>query len=864
MKKLLTLLMMTLIAISANAQAVIAEIDWSQEDAFNYWCSGENGSTAVVGAEGLEINVPAAGENYWNPQTIVLNIPGKPVFENPNSPAILAEDGAYRVIITAKHPAGHLQINLGTYDDGVSLQKDFEVSETADFEDIIVDFSEGWPADCFSNVHVLWQSGALPGFSVIKNVQVIDLKKGENWTIAGDKNLLEADWDATNTKNRMYYLEGEKYILQKTELRLTQGTYHYKVFKDNLTQESYPSSNASLVINEDGVYNVNFTFNSSTKDLSATATKVEVWTIAGDKNLLGSNWDATDKANKMRLSSENFILTKTNLTLPKGVYQYKVFKDYAKSESYPSSNASLRIEEDATFTINFIFNSNTKELSAIATKTDGLFFNYIPKGKVAELIQNPNKYKGTVIIPSSVTHDGQEYTVTKIGDNAFSDCSSLTSVTIPSSVTTIGYSAFNDCSSLKSVTIPNNVSSIGERVFYGCRSLTTLTIPSNVTSIGSSAFSGCSSLTSLTIPSSVTSIGNYAFSACSSLTSVTIPSSVTSIGNNAFNGCKAIRSIDFLPNTISTISDGMFSGCSGLTSVTIPNNVTSIGNSAFSGCSRLTSLSIPNSVTSIGSSAFSSCSSLTSLNIPSNVTAIYDYVFSGCSSLTSITIPNSVMSIGWQAFFGCSGLTSVIIPNSVTSIGSSAFSNCSKLSSITIGEGVSWIYSNAFANCQQLTDVYCLAENVPNTNSDAFSDSYIDYTTLHVPSASLNNYKNAEPWKNFKNKVALSGEDIPETPKCAKPTITYNNGVITFSCETEGVEFISEVKANDNKKEYNNKIILSNTYTVSVYATKTGYDNSETVTMEVIGTGGILGDLTGDGKVDVADHVKLSNIIMNK
>ena len=162
-------------AIEPGGEPVIAEIDWTQQEAFNNWCSGENGSTAVVGAEGLEINVPAAGDNYWNPQTVVLNIEGEKVADNPDAPAILAEDGRYQVIIVAKHPAGHLQVNLGTWDDGVSLQKDFDVEEAADFHEIVVDFSEGWPADCFSNVHVLWQSGALPGLSVLKSIQIIDL-----------------------------------------------------------------------------------------------------------------------------------------------------------------------------------------------------------------------------------------------------------------------------------------------------------------------------------------------------------------------------------------------------------------------------------------------------------------------------------------------------------------------------------------------------------------------------------------------------------------------------------------------------------------------------------------------------------------
>ena len=186
MKKLFTLVAMALMAVGANAQKVIAEIDWSTQEAFNNWCSGENGSTAVVGAEGLEINVPSAGENYWNPQTVVLNVEGEKVADNPDAPAFLEEDGQYKVVITAKHPAGHLQVNLGTWDDGVSLQKDFDVAEATDFEDIEIDFSEGWPADCFSNIHVLWQSGALPGLSVLKKIQVIDLNGGEGGEEGGE------------------------------------------------------------------------------------------------------------------------------------------------------------------------------------------------------------------------------------------------------------------------------------------------------------------------------------------------------------------------------------------------------------------------------------------------------------------------------------------------------------------------------------------------------------------------------------------------------------------------------------------------------------------------------------------------------
>ena len=142
-------------------------------------------------------------------------------------------------------------------------------------------------------------------------------------------------------------------------------------------------------------------------------------------------------------------------------------------------------------------------------------------------------------VKSAVIADG----VTSIGDSAFFDCTSLTSVTIPDSVTSIGYKAFGSCESLTSVTIPDSVTSIGDGAFSCCTSLTSVTIPNSVTSIGDSAFYDCTSLTSVTIPNSVTIIGVAAFSCCTSLTSVTIPDSVTIIGGSAFFDCDNLTDV---------------------------------------------------------------------------------------------------------------------------------------------------------------------------------------------------------------------------------------------------------------------------------------------------------------------------------
>ena len=204
MKKFFTLVAMAFMAYGANAQTLIAEMDWTKQDAFSFWCSGENESTATIGAEGLEINVPAAGENNWNPQTVVLNVEGEA------GVPFLAEDGHYKVVITCKHPAGHLQVNLGSWDDGVSLQDEWDVEAKDEFYDFEYDM-DGWPADCFTNVHVLWQSGNLPGKSVLQKVQIWDMNGegggSEGGETGGDGVLAEMDW--TTAEAFTFWCSGE-------------------------------------------------------------------------------------------------------------------------------------------------------------------------------------------------------------------------------------------------------------------------------------------------------------------------------------------------------------------------------------------------------------------------------------------------------------------------------------------------------------------------------------------------------------------------------------------------------------------------------------------------------------------------------
>ena len=447
----------------------------------------------------------------------------------------------------------------------------------------------------------------------------------------------------------------------------------------------------------------------------------------------------------------------------------------------------------------YLWKGKLECLSASFIYEDNVLFN-MDKSK---LISNRNQEAKSFIIPNGVM---------SIEKYAFSDCSSLISISVPKSVTSIGDGAFDGCSSLSSIAISDSITSISAWTFDGCSSLRSLVIPDSVTSIGNEAFRGCSSLCSLVIPDSVTSIGDGAFDGCSSLRSLVIPDCVTSIRDGAFDGCKSLRSL-VIPDSVTSIGDGAFSSCSSLRSLVIPDSVVnikgnpfchwkgkleclsasfiyednvlfnmdksklisfrnqeaksfiipdgvkSIGNRAFDYCYSLISISIPNSVTSIGDESFIDCSSLSNLVIPNSVTSIGAWAFDGCKSLRSFVIPDSVTSIGYGAFSYCSSLNSLVIPDSVTSIGDSAFEDCTSLSSLVIPDGVTSIGAWAFDRCSSLSSLV-IPDGVTSIRDYVFSGCS-SLSSLVIPNSVTSIGDSA-----FSGCSSLSSLVIPDSVTC--------------------------------------------------------------------------------------------------
>ena len=324
---------------------------------------------------------------------------------------------------------------------------------------------------------------------------------------------------------------------------------------------------------------------------------------------------------------------------------------------------------------------------------DGIYYNLTTKANIAEVSYGDKPYTFDVItIPSSVEYEGVVCNVTSIGEFAFKDCTALVTINMPSSIVSIGNSAFYGCSGLKEIVIPENVTNMEGFTFGHCTSLLTVTFPKTLISMP------------------------MAFDDCPNIESVYI--------KDLTAWCK----LNFWQRRCNPLNYASHLYVNGqeLTDLVVPEEVEVVGNS-FWGFKGLKSLVVPEGVKEIGPYAFGNCNNLASVTIANTVTKIDDYAFRSCKALTEIRIPNSVNHIGEEDFKGCTNLKELII-----------------------GSGLDYLGPASFSNCTELTDVYVYTNSRPKTYYDnSFSNSDINYATLHVRESLRSSFKSDIPWKNF-------------------------------------------------------------------------------------------------------------------
>ena len=424
--------------------------------------------------------------------------------------------------------------------------------------------------------------------------------------------------------------------------------------------------------------------------------------------------------------------------------------------------------------------------SAIATslsvaaydfESAGIYYNITGNNTVEVTYsdRDNNTYSGSISVPETVTNNGTEYSVTKIGEYAFQS-SAVTSVSMPECITSIGQYACNECGSLETVVLPTNLDDFsGWCIFRNCRNLKNIAIPENVTEIPNGTFINCSSLAAITIPHGVSEIGSNAFYGCSSLTSIEIPEGVEYLYEQVFYGCTALESVK-LPQNLLQIGNNCFYNCGALSDISLPSSIEIIGEGAFYNCENLASPTLPTSLRTLVKSAFQYCRNITTIVLPDGVASIPESCFDGCSSLESVTIPEGVTTIGEKAFFGCN-LNALTLPSTITSIG-----------------------GGAFINNYNLQSIICNAVTPPTLGENAIGSSVKE---IKVPISSIAAYKQANGWKNFSNycsgEVVNNGityhiDENGATITAAEATLTEAN--IPSVVEFEGNQY-PVIKIND-------------------------------------------------------------------
>lgn len=451
----------------------------------------------------------------------------------------------------------------------------------------------------------------------------------------------------------------------------------------------------------------------------------------------------------------------------------------------------MRRELSLKYLLAAVLASAGMNASAYDFEVDGLYYNILDESdKTVEVTNNGNGggLSGvySAVIPETVTYDGETYTVTVIGNEAFNYYTDLTNVEIPNTVTSIENRAFNGCWSLMEVKMGNSVKTIGDHAFFNCESLASIDFPETLESIGMEAFTSCNSLTEVYIPASV---NDYVFS---------------------FSRCENLMNINVDPDNQDFSSvDGVLYNKDQYMLTTVPGGKTSfefldvtgiINGEAFNGC-KISSLYIPATIRSITSNPFKYCENLTEINVDpaSQYYASVDGVLytkdmkvleAFPTAKTSVDIYDGTEEIGMMAFIHCDGLTSVEIPNSVTTIGNQALWECNNLERITLGSSVAEIGSQAFGGGEKVIEVTCLSTVPPvstGTPASTFADEAYNNATLYVPEGCESVYRDVEPWSLFADIAELTGTGIGNVSADGKNVaVTAGDGVITVSGVAEG------------------------------------------------------------------------------
>ena len=411
-----------------------------------------------------------------------------------------------------------------------------------------------------------------------------------------------------------------------------------------------------------------------------------------------------------------------------------------------------------------------------STLIDGLYYDLDASSRTATVtyeVDGAGNYaslSANVKIPENVVYNGVTFTVTKIADKAFANCTSLESISIPATVVQVGnlewYKEnkncselpFYNCTSLKIVRLEDSVNPIAlsSHNYYGGSSYSgsilynkgqfascpleevylgrnikylennTYLFENNPHVYGYSAFYNQSKLTKVTISKSVTDIPSFLFKGCKNLETLKISGSLVKIPEHAFDGCNISSLI--LPNSVETISDYAFANNVGLKSANIGTAVKIIGNNAFSGCTVLADITLGTSLLSIGNEAFMSVGSL-------------------ATSWNSLVFPESLTSIGNKAFYG-SGVTNVTLPNQVSNLGESCFAEDKNLQTVSVGSGCQVLPKNLFSGCSSLKDVL-LVSGLLKIDDAAFANC-VAMESISIP-ATVVQVGNLEWYKENKN-----------------------------------------------------------------------------------------------------------------